>query len=300
MRILPFSASAVGLFAVIWLGWGGSSSGAVPASRQSPNASFTQSVSVQLPQGRSASKHDTQEATRPGEMKAAAAEPLSKQLPTGTMIFAELARSVNAKKAKIGDVVEAKCTLAVLSLGKVAIPSGAKIVGHVTKVKRQAKGDAGSELGIEFDQVMFANGARAPLELTLQAIGFNGLYAAARDPNDGANDRQIPGTVSMGDGRRGGVSGLYEPRDPMGDVRVGPAEPGSMPTPDGSQQRAGAVGPAPQAHATLSAGSHGVVGLPGLTLAESTSGSVHDSLVSSVKKNVKLDGGIEMVLRVVQ
>jgi hypothetical protein len=297
VRILPFSAAAVGLLAVIWLGWGGSSSGAVPANWQSTNPPSPQSASVQSSQANPASKHDTQEATSPAETKAPAAEPLSKQLPAGTTIFAELTRSVSAKKARIGDAVEAKCTLAVLALGKVAIPSGAKIVGKLTKVKRQAKGSAGSVLGIAFDHVIFANGAQAPLELTIQAIGFNGLYAAAQDTNDGANERQMPGTVSVGDGRRGGVSGLYEPRDPMGDVRVGPAEPGPLPAPDGNQR---GIGPAPQAHATLSTGSRGVVGLPGLTLAESVSGSVHDSLISSAKKNVKLDSGIEMILRVVQ
>src|SRR5438309_10847552 len=79
-----------------------------------------------------------------------AAPAASGQLATGSMIYAELSKSIDAKKAKQGDEVVAKAQQAVLSQGKVLIPKGSKIVGHVTQVKPHEKDQPQSELGIAF------------------------------------------------------------------------------------------------------------------------------------------------------
>ncbi|HEY7615845.1 MAG TPA: hypothetical protein VH744_03505, partial [Terriglobales bacterium] len=48
----------------------------------------------------------------------------------------------------------------------------------------------------------------------------------------------------------------------------------------------------------LGASSRGVVNMPGLSLAASASNSTQGSVITSDKKNVKLDSGTEMVLKV--
>src|SRR5207248_243949 len=55
-------------------------------------------------------------------------------LQSGSIIYAELAKSVDSKKAKVGDEVQARTTQAALSQGRVVIPKGAKIIGHITQV----------------------------------------------------------------------------------------------------------------------------------------------------------------------
>jgi hypothetical protein len=60
---------------------------------------------------------------------------------------------------------------------------------------------------------------------------------------------------------------------------------------------AGGVGAA--ANSTLNANSQGVVGLPGYTLDGAAASATQGSVITSSGKNVKLDSGTQMVLRVV-
>src|SRR5262249_7531782 len=93
------------------------------------------------------------------------------QVQPGSIIYAELNKSVDAKKAKQGDEVVAKTSQAVLSQGKVVIPKGSKLVGHVTQVKAHTKEQQQSELGIAFDHAVLKDGTQVPIAVTIQAIG---------------------------------------------------------------------------------------------------------------------------------
>ena len=61
------------------------------------------------------------------------------QFAADTMIVAELSKSLDAKKAKTGDPVEAKTTMDMLSQGKIVMPRNTRIVGHVTSAKAHSK-----------------------------------------------------------------------------------------------------------------------------------------------------------------
>src|SRR5713101_4950755 len=93
------------------------------------------------------------------------------QLQAGSTVQAELAKSVDARKNKVGDEVVAKTTHDVKSEGRVVIPKGSKLIGHVTEAKAQSKQQAASELGIAFDHAILKNGEELPLALGIQAIG---------------------------------------------------------------------------------------------------------------------------------
>src|ERR1700691_3054605 len=54
------------------------------------------------------------------------------QIAPGEAIVVELAKSVDARKAKADDKVEARLTMDMLSHGEIVIPRGTKITGRVT------------------------------------------------------------------------------------------------------------------------------------------------------------------------
>src|SRR6185437_13282251 len=59
----------------------------------------------------------------------------------GALIPAELVKSLDSKKVKEGDPVNAKVSMDLLSGGKIAIPRESKLVGHVTEAKARGKGE---------------------------------------------------------------------------------------------------------------------------------------------------------------
>jgi len=82
----------------------------------------------------------------------AQAGPNGASLASGTAINATLNGSVDARKNKPGDTVTARTAEAVKSDGKVVLPKGTKLIGHVTQAKARAKGESESALGIVFDK----------------------------------------------------------------------------------------------------------------------------------------------------
>lgn len=200
----------------------------------------------------------------------------------GFGFFAELAKSVDAKKAKVGDEVVARFTQALVAQGKVVIPEGSKLMGHVTQVKPSTKDAPQSELGIVFEQVVLKDGTQRPFPAAIQAIGpARSPWETQNPPGDhssgaGTASSRPPVTSPMG-GRASRSTGG------MGDDMGGPADA------DGPQRPSGAH---------INAMSRGVVGLSGLTLSAPASGP--GSLITSEKKNVKLDTGTELLLRLNQ
>ena len=217
------------------------------------------------------------------------------QLQAGSTIQAELAKPLDTKKNKVGDEVIAKTTHDVKSEGRVVIPKGSKLVGHVTDVKTHSKEQATSELGIVFDHAALKNGGELPLALGIQAIGRSQAAVAAVE-----DDTMATGSSGTG------TTGPSSPRSsaggsPLGGVR---STAGGVASTAGStaggvvNSTAGTVGGA--ASGSLSATSQGVVGIPGLSLANQTSTSTNASVISSQGSNVHLDSGTEMILRVNQ
>jgi len=63
----------------------------------------------------------------------------SASLSSGTAMNAALSQPVDAKKNRPGDQVTAKTTDATKSDGKMVIPKGTKLIGHVTECKQRSK-----------------------------------------------------------------------------------------------------------------------------------------------------------------
>jgi hypothetical protein len=198
-------------------------------------------------------------------------------LAPGTTICSALANSIDAKKAKPGDTIIARVTLPVLSHGKVIIPNDAKVTGHVTWAKIRSRGSNESALGIVFDRAVLKDGSELPLSLTVQAIGRESLFMPEVASQEPYNPDVAPSTPPQPSGthmRRSQPPSPPQPLRPDADLR----EP---------------------RHPILGSGSHGAIGLPDLTLTES-SDPASGSMVKSPKKNVRLDSGTEVMLRVIR
>ena len=59
----------------------------------------------------------------------------------------QLEKTLNSSKLKEGDTIVCKTVTAIHSRSGLMIPSGAKIIGHVTQAQARLKGDAESMLG---------------------------------------------------------------------------------------------------------------------------------------------------------
>jgi len=237
------------------------------------------------------SSGDSQTKASASQNTTASAE-TSGQMAPGTIIPAELAKSVDAKKAKPGDQVVAKTTQDMLANGRVVVPRGAKILGHVTQAKAREKGETESTLGIAFDKILMKDGREVPLNASIQALAA-AQNTAALNSEPIAEPAGAPG--GMGPTRSSNSGVIGGTAQTAGNVAgTATSAAGNVGSAAGST-----VGSATGAatNARLNTNSQGVVGLSGLSLsggAESAQGAV----ISSQNKNVKLDSGTQMMLRV--
>src|SRR5437763_11723290 len=149
------------------------------------------------------------------------------QLPAGTIIPAELAKSIDAKKAKSGDQVIAKTTIDLRSKdGSTVIPKGAKVLGHVTDAKARGKDESGSMVAIAFDKVEMKGGRDLQFNGGIQALAKPEQTAAAA--TGGGSPLSESGGVPSGRGAQGGVGGART--GSTGAPPTGAGYPGNTPT----------------------------------------------------------------------
>ncbi len=261
----------------------------------------------------------------------AAAGKGSARLASGNTINAVLSKPVDVKKNKPGDEVTAKVQQDVKSSAsgssQVVIPKGSRLVGHVTEAKRRDKehaakkkgeasanggGQADSALGIVFDKAILKNGQEVPLQAVIQAVGAAQQNAAASAmPSDltASGSTMDMGSASASGGRSGGGGLLGGVGSTVGattgaagntTAEVGRTVGGAVET---TANTAGSVtsgvNGATTATGQLTSSAGGVVGLQGLNLNSAASGSTQGSLITSSTRDVRLDSGTQMVLRVV-
>ena len=214
------------------------------------------------------------------------------QLQSGSSIHATLQKPVDARRNKPGDQVVAKTNEDVKSAGKVVIPRGSKIVGHVTEVKAREKGQAESAVGVVFDHAVLKDGSHMPLSLAVQAVGSGAAAAQAEDDSLISSDNAAAsGSVSgagsgmtrTGGGLVGGVRSTGSLVNTAGSIGAGTVNT--------------ATGAGAGASSSLTSNSRGVVGLHGLNLVWSASSSSSGTFTSHTS-NVHLDSGTQLILSV--
>jgi hypothetical protein len=213
-----------------------------------------------------------------------------------TDVLAELTKSVNTKKVQPGDVIKATVTQDVLIHGQVVIPRGSKLIGHITEAKVRSQNDKESLLGLIFDKVLLKDG---------REINFNGTVGALAPPVPMNTDLEPvlnPPTGIL----RDDVGGPQHAPSPGGSPRgTGlpstdtPLDTSASATNNAARMNRdlGRPGADKSAAGLMSAGSRGVFGLPGLKLQTESVGG-HGSVISSLTRNVVLEGGTQLLVEV--
>jgi hypothetical protein len=231
---------------------------------------------------------DASETTPPSgtERRQETGQPAS--LTPGTPINVALEQTLDSKKLVAGASVIAKTTEEVKQDGKVVLPKGSKVLGHVTVSSARSKGDSDSTLALEFDRAELKGGQQMALQASIQAVAA--APAAAESPIgiQGPQGTGGPGpTGNSGINNRGTAPGASSgaastvPRTNQG-VATDPYW-------DTGTTVAGSSG-------TLKPNSRGVFGLSGLSLDESTANSGQGTMIHSAGKTVHLDGGTRLLL----
>lgn len=213
----------------------------------------------------------------------------SMKIAPGSVIPVQLAKTVDAKKAKTGDEVVATVTQDMkANNGEVLVPKDTKIIGHVTESRARNKEQKQSELGIAFDHAM-VKGDQMQLPMSIQAIiaPQNNNAEAAPPAPSGAGPGQTAGNTpsgSMGAGRAGSTAGGGTQSGQQNYPHGGGAEPEGQ----------GAAMP------PITANTQGVIGMSDMKLENGAQASQQGSVLSSEKNNVKIEKGTLMLLRVNQ
>jgi hypothetical protein len=215
------------------------------------------------------------------------------QLKSGSSIHATLEKPVDARKSKAGDPVVAKTSEDVKTEGKVVIPRGSKIVGHVTEVKAREKGQAESAVSVVFDHALLKDGSQIPLSLTVQAVGSVATATQAEDDSSLSSEN----SAAIGSVGRAGSSMTRTGGGVSGGVRSTTGGLVNTASSVGGASANTVTGAGAGASSSLNSNSQGAVGLRGLGLASSASSS-NSGTFTSRNSNVHLDSGTQMILRV--
>lgn len=84
-------------------------------------------------------------------------------VPASAVIGLEIERTVTSEQAKPEDRVDARVTRDVYADGRLAIPSGSRVIGNVTVVERGGKMKDRARLGVRFHTLVLADGRQVPL-----------------------------------------------------------------------------------------------------------------------------------------
>src|SRR5438270_688586 len=188
---------------------GGSASGSAAVTPGQASAGANASQSAQTPAASTGvngaanaraseskeNKQSDKSSSAAGSNSAAGVNGASGALSSGTILEAELTKSIDAKKAKQGDEVAARLTQDVKSSGRVVLHKGTKLVGHVTEAQAKSKESGESRLGIAFDKAVLKGG---------EEMAFTGVIQAVAPPAQGAASLAGDESSSLGSGSGSG------------------------------------------------------------------------------------------------
>ena len=219
----------------------------------------------------------------------------SASLTSGTLMVAELSRGLNTRHLKAGDVIKAKIAQDVIAEGRIVVPRDSTLLGRVVEVKKSNKEDREAKLAVIFEQVRLKRGGEAKLRGVIQAV-------AVPVPRHDQADQMLPpgfagGGRSSGSPQPIGTSASSASRSNSGmTVTTGPGTgtlgPANVPAPTPTAAQISPTG-------ALSAGARGVIGIPDLALGADASNGTVRTVLRSRKGDINLDGGTQIVVRVI-
>lgn len=201
---------------------------------------------------------------------------------SGLAVVTELNKAMNAKKAKPNDKVACTVTMDLLEHGKVVVPRGAKVLGHITAATVRTRQRTDSLVTLAFERVLLKDGHEIPIHATIQALAAPMQSAApAYDDSDPANQMAAPPSPGPNEWKQIRSTTFPGSRGPDS------ADAGGVPAADTTAPRRD--GP------SLGPLSQGVIGMRGISIGSAS----ETSTIRSSRENVHLSGGTQLVLRVI-
>jgi hypothetical protein len=270
------------------------------ASSQSQTAVQTNNSGVQASGSGSAI---TSSSMPPSASATANAGSASASIPDDAKIDATLATSLDAKRSKPGDEVEARTEEDIKQDGKVVLKKGTHLVGHVTQAQARAGGQTQSQLSIVFDHAVLKDGQEVPFRASIQALASAQSAAASTGDDRMASSGGMGAMQGSARGGGGLVSGVASNAGATATGTTGAVMNTSSSAPLNTggtlntvARSSGAVGGL-TSMGRLASNSSGVFGLEGLTIDSAASNATQGSMIVSTTKNVHLDSGTQLLLR---
>jgi hypothetical protein len=208
------------------------------------------------------------------------------RIAPGSVIPVQLSKTIDAKKAKPGEEIDAEVTEDLKAdNGEIIVPKNTKIVGKVTEAQARNKEQKESQIGIAFDHAVMKSGDEVALPMSIQAIIAPSCFSG------GSGNSSAPASQPSSSPSAGGMTPGSNGRAPMGAPQAGNP---SAPAGEDSEANAGS-----STHQPITGKTQGVLGMQNVNLS-AASKDTQGSVVTSDKNNVKLEGGTLMLLRVNQ
>jgi hypothetical protein len=210
------------------------------------------------------------------------------KIAPGSVIPVQLTKTVDAKKAKPGDEIDAKVTQDMKSTtGQILVAKDTKVVGHITEAQAHSKEQKESQLAIAFDHAVMKNGEDMKLPMSIQAI----IAPPSMNSNSGGESASAPDAAPTGSSSMPSTG-----RTGAGSTQPQPQQSSQAPMPSGDSSGGNST---PASRPQITGNTQGMVGFSNMKLAAAPDAS-QGSVVSSEKNNVKLESGTLMLLRVSQ
>jgi len=177
-------------------------------------------------------------------------------------IFVKLSKALDSSKLKEGDAIEVEITSGFKLPDGILVPQGSKLTGHVVAAKARSRGDSDSQLTLAFDRLNTTNGKQLSVKGDVQAV-----FPPAEEPTG-------PNMATAGTSQGGSGAGSSPTAAGVGLTN---SKSGSNMSAEGHVE------------STMSPQSMGVQGIGNLQL--------DNGVISSKGKNVKLNGGVRLVVR---
>jgi hypothetical protein len=226
------------------------------------------------------------------ETSASSQTATSTSLAMGLPIGAALTKTIDSRKAKVGDEVTARTFRSTKEDGKTVIPDDTLLKGHLTQASARSNGAAYSTVGIVFDKAVLKHGEEIPLNVTVKAIALPQI-AVNGPPSPGTDTAPLGyGPPQGGADRQAGRDAAMPPSPPTVPDTVGNVDTNNASNPKSAQAPTGGLNDNGQ----LTPDSQGVFGLPGIGLALSTTGTQPAAVITSTGKEVHLSSGTQLML----
>lgn len=201
--------------------------------------------------------------------------------PAVSIVFAVLTKSAESKSAVAGQELTLRTLGDVVVGGQVVIPKGSKLLGRITEVEVKGAGSGRSALSVVVDKAVTKDGAELPLQAIIVAVAAPRDKSLADDPTYGMLHSGEQKMVAANPGGTAGAGELPHTSKAASTAEVQAAE---------LQGRT-------KEPLLLKGDSQGAVGYEGLDLSWRLMVPPPVTVFSSKGKNVKLDAGAQMLLR---